>query len=110
MKSPKHKPAAGSNDLSFEAEFTTVLRFLMEKHGPLLDREAIVKVFRFPSGAAYDRCRQRGQFDLHLVRVPNRSGFFASAHDAAKHLVQMTRQEKLAESQKVDSSAERPSE
>ena len=83
----------------FNAEVSAVLRHLMERYGPLLDREALVKVLRFPSTSAFDRFRQRGLLQLRLVRVPNRSGVFASAHDTALHLVKMTWQERTPEFQ-----------
>ena len=99
MKTTAAQPRAQADTHNFDAEVTYVLRHLMEKYGPLLDREALVDVFRFPSVGAFDRFRQRGLLQLRLVRVPNRTGVFASAHDTAKHLVRMTWHEKSAEPQ-----------
>lgn len=92
---PKYQTVADD----FEAEVSDVLRHLMEKYGPLLDRDALVEVLRFPTAGAFDRFRQRGLLQLRLVRVPNRTGVFASAHHTAKHLVELTWQEQPVESQ-----------
>lgn len=99
MNTTAAKPKCQTVADDFEAEVTDVLRHLMEKYGPLLDRDALVEVLRFPTAGAFDRFRQRGLLQLRLIRVPNRTGVFASAHDAAKHLVAMTWQEQPIESQ-----------
>jgi len=96
MKTTAAKPSTHANTDAFEAEVANVLHYLMAKYGPLLDREALVEVFHFPSVSAFDRFRQRGLLQLRLVRVPNRTGVFASAHDTAKHLVRMTWEDKSA--------------
>ena len=99
MSTTAAKPIASKKSEKFDVEVSDVLRHLMERYGPLLDREALVAVLRFPSISAFDRFRQRGLLQLRLVRVPNRTGVFASAHDTARHLVMMTWQEKSTESQ-----------
>jgi hypothetical protein len=99
MKTTAAKPHGKENADNFEAEVVDVLRHLMEKYGPLLDRDALVEVLRFPTAGAFDRFRQRGLLQLRLVRVPNRTGVFASAHDTANHLVRMTWQERSTELQ-----------
>jgi hypothetical protein len=99
MKTTAAKPRSQTTADDFDAEVSAVLRHLMEKYGPLLDRDALVAVLRFPSVGAFDRFRQRGLLQLRLVRVPNRTGVFASAHDTAKHLVRMTRQQESTEFQ-----------
>lgn len=83
-------PCAKGNIEAFEAEVADVTRHLLQKYGPLLDRDALVEVLRFQSAGAFDRYRQRGLLNLRLARARKRTGVFASAHDTAMHVVQLT--------------------
>lgn len=64
--------------------------FLMERYGPLLSREDLIKVLGFPSAEAFDRYVQRGNLALRLVRLPNRRGVFALAPEVARYLVEIS--------------------
>ena len=72
------------------AEEREIAAYLLQTYGPLLGREALVKVLGFPSGEAFDRYTQRGHLALELARLPNRRGVFASASKVAKYLVQIS--------------------
>ena len=63
---------------------------LMDRYGPLLDRDALVKILGFPSGSAFDRYYQRGHLQIHLVRLPHRRGVYALAVDVARYLVEVS--------------------
>ena len=74
-------------------EVDRITTFLMERYGPLLDRDTLVNVLGFPNRSAFDRYRQRGLLSLRFVRMPNRVGVFALASDTASHLVKAARSE-----------------
>ena len=66
---------------------------LLERYGPLLNRENLMKVLGFATAAAFDRYCQRGHLNLRLVRPPNRRGVFAHARDVARYLIEIPREE-----------------
>lgn len=81
--------SAPQADLDHAAREVEITAHLMSAYGPLLTRDALVKVLGFPTAAAFDRYWQRGHLELKLVRPPNRRGVFAHARDVAQYLVEI---------------------
>jgi hypothetical protein len=66
----------------------TISAFLLDRYGPLLDREAIRQVLGFPTPEALERHMQRGHLKLKLVHMPHRRGFFALVPDVVNYLME----------------------
>lgn len=62
-------------------------KYLMDRYGPLLGREALAELLRFPSADAFDRHVQRGHLLLPIARFPGRRGVYALATDVARYLI-----------------------
>lgn len=72
-----------------EQELDELTRYLMGKYGPLLGKGDLAKVLRFPTVASLERCQQRGNLHIELVKLPSRRGSFARARDVARYLSQI---------------------
>lgn len=103
QSAPPQPPELCPDQCARDDEISSYTAFLLQKYGPLLTREDLVKVLGFPTPAAFDRYQQRGHLDLKLVRPPNRRGIFAHARDVARYLVEIPRDEAGIVREKADS-------
>lgn len=83
------KPAKKCSPVAIRTDERAITEHLLRTYGPILDREALVKVLAYPSGDAFDRSVQRGRLSLNLVRIPNRRGVFALAPEVGRYLVEV---------------------
>lgn len=103
QSTPSLPPALGAEQGSRDDEIRNNTAFLLQRYGPLLTREDLVKVLGFPTPAAFDRYQQRGHLELRLVRPPNRRGVFAHASDVARYLAEIPRDDAGVVREKADS-------
>jgi len=94
-----HSADSGKLTRQQNTQVKQISAFLMERYGPLLGREDLIKVLGFPSSVAFDRYVQRGHLALKLVRQPNRRGVFALAPEVARYLVEISRGGDIPESE-----------
>lgn len=83
---PSQPPELHPGQCTRDDAISSYTAFLLDRYGPLLTREDLVKILGFPTPTAFDRYQQRGHLDLKLVRPPNRRGTFAHARDVARYL------------------------
>ncbi len=67
---------------------TNIHKTLWNAYGPLMDTNAICKVLYYPSGAALQAAKARGQLPFCPVEVKGRRGLFALTDDVAELLVE----------------------
>jgi len=67
-------------------------KHLLEKYGPVVYRDDLVKLLGFANQAAFDRACQRGHVKLLLMKPPNRRGVCADAWEVARHLAEIPRE------------------
>lgn len=92
MNSGKQPEETPIEDLEAQARENEITSHLMGRHGPLLCRDDLAKVLRFPTAVAFDRYCQRGFLKLELVKPPNRRGVFAHARVVARYLIDIPRE------------------
>lgn len=71
------------DDMMTRAEREAALR---ERFGDLLTLSDLAIVLRYPSVGAIRKARSRGQLPIHLVQMPPRRGWFATAGAVAELL------------------------
>lgn len=69
-----------------------IAQHLLEKYGPVVYRDDLIKLLGFANQAAFDRACQRGHLKLLLMKPPNRRGACADAWDVARHLAEIPRE------------------
>lgn len=72
-----------SVDTSNEKDLQTAI---LATYGAVLDSAALARVLGFPSSEAVRSARRRGTLPIHMFRLPNRKGWFASSVDVATWL------------------------
>ncbi len=67
---------------------TNIQETLWSTYGPLMDAKAICKVLYYPSVAALQAAKARGQLPFRPVEIKGRRGLFAMTDEVAELLTQ----------------------
>jgi hypothetical protein len=67
---------------------TNIHKSLWSTYGPLMDAKALCKVLYYPSVAALQVAKARGQLPFRPVEIKGRRGLFAMTDEVAELLIQ----------------------
>lgn len=71
---------------SQSASESFVLRYLAQKHGPLVSAQDLQSILHFKTPAALERSLRRGNLGIPMRRMPHRRGLYARVEDVAAYL------------------------